>query len=105
MRERRACRFGTGCAQSVGYWRSSRVYNSFIQLLSCQQFTLLPLERSLGLRRQAAAEHPLANTPLAAERGAARQASAKNPLANTPWAERGGLRRQAAAEHPLANTP
>ena len=72
MRERRACRFGfgTGCAQSVGYWRSSRVYNSFIQLLSCQQFTLLPLERSLGLRRQAAAEHPLANTPLAAERGA-----------------------------------
>ena len=74
VRERRACRFGTGCAQSLVWGIGVRLVciYSFIQLRSCQQSTLLPLERSVGLRRrQAAAEHPLANTPWAAERGAA----------------------------------
>ena len=45
---------------------------------------LTPLGRSVGLRRQAAAEHPLTNTPRAELVGLLREAAAEHPLANTP---------------------
>ena len=37
--------------------------------------------------------------------GLLREAAAEHPLTNTPRAELVGLLREAAAEHPLANTP